>query len=51
MELKANWWDAEYSSYLIGIDACMNSTYNEQCASIEEINEFIDRNIFYVISQ
>ena len=46
-----NWFDPKFTNFFVSIDACQNTTYNNSCKSMEEINDFMERNVFYFVSQ
>ena len=46
-----NWFDKDYNNFYISIDMCNQLTYEKQCKSTAEIEEFLTENLFYVIRQ
>ena len=52
ISMNDNWFSEEYSNFWISLDACRNTTENPtKCKSTEEIQNFMESNIFYIISQ
>ena len=50
MKFTHGWYDEIYDSILVSIDACNLATSKNGCKSKDEIEEFLDANIFYVVA-
>jgi len=51
IHLRSNWYDDSYQNFYISFDACQNATSGApHCKSEEEIENFLNTNIFYTIT-
>ena len=52
IQLLSNWFDEKYNNIFVSIDACRNSPEKtHKSKPIREIEEFIEQNVFYIVSQ
>jgi len=47
--LDGSWFDQKFNIPVISLNSCNNSTYNGNCATPEQIDDFVQNNFFYFI--
>ena len=50
-DIYSNWYEQEYKIPILIIEKCSNTSSWEKCATPEEIDRFLDDNIFYIVKQ